>query len=182
MHGLPDEFDEAMDLLKIKNDKNPIVVSYINQKVALDKRAFKDAPLHEYLETAKGGYKGQILPNNLQNRQGHFVVYYDNRLPEFAALGLNVPNPGLIRRLNRMEQTMSNFFFWFALQENIPEELKPKVPAYRLPVLLEPPKVFDKRLKEWGPPAATRPDSRFVATTSWCYPADRIPTCSRNWN
>ena len=162
MHGLPKEFDETMGGLKKLMEKNPAgkdptVVSYTNLKASFNTRV-RDAKLRDYLDDiVKGGYKGRSLVEKIEEwdkekkvkttveREGHFVLYIDERVPEFT-------DSSLRRRLNRMEQTMFNFFCWFALEENMPEEMKPRVPGFRLPVLLEPLETFDKKLKDWGPP------------------------------
>ena len=162
MHGLPKEFEEIMDALNKADPGNATYASFAKIRSALNQSANKSAPLPEFLKKGvvlNADYVGEYLKEvikkglKLSNRDGHFRVYYRNDLQEFT----ENDSASVKRRLKRMEQTMSNFFYWFAFQEFMKDEMKPKVPEYKLAVLLEPPDKFDERLKEWGGPAQGEP-------------------------
>jgi len=143
-HGLPDKIDGTMGLMKKAGADRPAYVNYNRFKAELKKPPTADLPIYEAAELKEQGYRTMDSP------EGHFRVY-------FKADKENLNDAAVKWRLSRMDETFNNFYLWFAFQEYLQDGVhkglpNPPLPAYRLPVIVENPKDFAKRLKDWGIP------------------------------
>jgi Protein of unknown function (DUF1570) len=136
-HGLTKEFHETMAALEKMAPQHPAVERY-----ARIKKDMNISPTAETLISKDTRTELENLGSKLT--RDHYVAYWKK--------DASISEKQIARRLDRLEDICSNFFFWCALQEGM---TLPNVPKYRLPVLVEPRAAFDKRLKDEGRTKAT---------------------------
>jgi hypothetical protein len=137
-YGLLKEFHAAMDELKSVNAKHPAVTAYGQiQKQLKQPFGEEDPALKGYLDQLRSeGYRAVV------SEQGHYTLY--TNLPPLTA------NEALVkRRLQRLEETLEAFYYWFALQDKLPA---PPMPRYRLlGLVVNDPDDFYMKHKNAGP-------------------------------
>jgi hypothetical protein len=115
--GLMREFYAAMDELKKLDPKHPVAVNYVRVQNGLKKPPSAEDPaarnLAEELTKTDPGRFHKVNGTSgfyvaLTNQQGNFDI--DTK-----------------RRLNRLYETMESFYYWFALNPNLPQ---PAFPQY----------------------------------------------------
>jgi hypothetical protein len=136
--GLMKEFHESFKELKEVDAKNPLVAIYQQVQNQLKATPPKDDPsLKNFIEAAKSeGFQSLTV-----SEKGHYALL--TNLPPLPS------SEDLIkRRLARLEEEFEAFYYWFALQENVPV---PPLPAYRLlGIVVNDPADFYRRNKNWG--------------------------------
>jgi hypothetical protein len=119
--GLMAEFHKVMDELGKADSTHPIWVAYDKTKAALDpKKAPKvnDPAAREFLEELKkDGYR--TVPND----KGHYVM--------LTNVKGGMQDAALAKKLSRLEDAYSSFFYWFALKGQVRA-----LPPHRLAVVV----------------------------------------------
>jgi len=121
-HGLKPQFHNTMaDLVKL-DPKHTIAAAYMAVQADLKKPLAADDPVTKSLiaDLLADGYR--VVPSEA----GHYAVL--TKVPASTQVEAQ-----LKRRLNRFEETFENYFYWFAMQGNVPV---PPMPKHRLLVLL----------------------------------------------
>jgi hypothetical protein len=141
-HGLvkTKDFQHALDDLVKLDPKHPVVKN-LERVRDMIKKPFPDSdPDVKALiaEVQKDGFRPKFGP------LGHYVLLTNlPPTPQTDAI--------LTRRLVQLEEALENFYYWFALQKDLP---LPAFPQSRLPaVLLSSPQEFYSRHVAWGAPA-----------------------------
>jgi hypothetical protein len=147
-HSLADKFHLAMgELTKFDADSpsyrefESIIKNYLRVKSELAKApAGNDPSLKGFLdEQAREGFQ------EFRSKQGHYSLW-----SKFAKG--NKDNEALTKeKLVRLEQTLENFYYWFALQKDAEQ---PALPRTRLVVMMAAPEVFQNRQVSAGVEAA----------------------------
>lgn len=137
VHGQWKSFHTTMDEAQKLDGKHPLVISYNKVKTALKAAPAEEAPTLQPLlaDLKNDGYRSVASDMN------HYVLYHN-----MAA------NPGddqaVKQRLARMEETLESFYYWFAMQDQVP---MPSLPKRRLvAVLVKEPKDFHSKHVYWG--------------------------------
>jgi hypothetical protein len=136
-HGLMKEFHATIDELKKRDAKHPVVAAYHKVQSQLKAPlADTDPALKSFLDEARSeNYRPTV------SDKGHYALY-SNRPPD------QDNNINTKRRLARLEDALESFYYWFALQDNMPI---PAMPRYRLlGFVMDDPSEFYKSHKSWG--------------------------------
>ncbi len=137
-YGLMKEFHESIKELKDIDAKNPVVIAYQQIQNQLKAAAPPDDPaLKGFIDEAKSeGFQAMVISD-----KGHYGLL--SNMPPLPA------NDALVkRRLARLEEEFESFYYWFALQENVPI---PPPPQYRLlGIVVNDSADFYRRNKNWG--------------------------------
>lgn len=153
-HGLYREFDNSMSSLKNSGAGRLAYERFVQLRAEFKKPPTAEMQFANLNQLNVNGYR------TIDSPEGHYRVYYKPS-PELTEASLKW-------RLARMEETFANFYYWFALQENVP---LPARPATKLAVIIENSLDFPKQLKEWGVPPGGRdgftfrPEALTVLTT-----------------
>jgi len=134
--GLNDKFQSVVEEIQKANPKHPAVVNVARVKADLKKPiTATDPALQPFLDELRSeGYRP------LLSEQGHYGIMAKVPLNQSKDLELK-------SRLNLFEETMQNFYNWFALQD-MPQ---PAMPAYKQWIVLpESVKDFDTLHAAWG--------------------------------
>ncbi len=137
-YGLMKEFHESIRELKDIDAKNPVVIAYQKIQSQLKAVAPQDDPaLKTFIEEAKTeGFQTMVVSD-----KGHYGLL--SNLPPLPVNDVLVK-----RRLARLEEEFESFYYWFALQENVPI---PPLPRYRLlGIVVNDSADFYRRNKNWG--------------------------------
>jgi hypothetical protein len=132
-HGLMDQFHKMMEELRAVDIKNSVLVAYDKTKAALDK---SKAPKQE--EPAARAVMDELKKDNyrtLTSDQGHYTLVTNCRADQKHTAELN-------RKLSRLEEVYSTFFYWFALRGQV----RPLPPHKLVVVVVE---TTDDRSKEF---------------------------------
>jgi hypothetical protein len=139
-HGLTSQFHAAMEDARKLDPKLPAVANYARVQAALKKPPAADDPEAKALiaEFSRSGRYHRV------NGSG-FYVALTNQEPTF--------DNDTKRRLNRLQETLENFYYWFALNDQLPQ---PALPQYRQLLLVSntPEDFFDKHAL-WDSPVFT---------------------------
>jgi hypothetical protein len=123
--GLMTEFHKVMDELRKADGTHPIGIAYDKTRAALDpKKAPKvnDPAAREFLEELKKeGYR------TVPNEKGHYVMLTNVKFDGKGGL----QDAALAKKLSRLEDAYSSFFYWFALKGQVRA-----LPAHRLAVVV----------------------------------------------
>jgi hypothetical protein len=138
-HGLVKEFHATMEEFKKVEPKHAAVVNYTRVQNALKKPFGSDDPAAEGLlqDLAEKNFR------KVPDESGHYVVL--TNLPP------NPQNEALVkRRLKSFDEVVENFYYWFAIQTELPQ---PEFPKHRLAVLLtSDAEEHHDKLARWGFP------------------------------
>ena len=134
------------------------VKNYHEVKANMKKAPTEEAPFLGKLpaELTAEEYKSMVSP------EGHYRIYFkwpNPPTPDFTAEGLKW-------RLARMEETFSNFFSWFALQEKV----VPPLPPIGSPSSSTTPSTMRNGLKEFG---LIFPGDGYACSDSSTWPCSR---------
>src|SRR5262249_25315620 len=124
--------------LKDVDAKNPLVAAYHRIQDQLKAPPPKEDPaLKTFIEEAKSeGFQSLTV-----SKKGRYALL--SNLPPLPSSEVLIE-----RRLARLEEEFEAFYYWFALQENVPI---PPLPQYcLLGVVVNDPADFYKRNKSWG--------------------------------
>jgi hypothetical protein len=133
-HGMLAEFLKTMDELAVADKENPTVKNYLQVKADLAKPAPPNKDLLRWksrlsVERFKGAEK----------EKGHYTLLHDNPTND---------TPDVQARLNRLEDNLQTFLYWFALKGKVLT-----VPAQRLLVVMPPkPADFDAAKQKFDAP------------------------------
>jgi len=132
-HGLMAEFHKMMDELRVVDSKNAVLLAYDKTKDALAKAK---APKQE--EPAAKAVMDELKKDNyrvVSSEQGHYTLLTNCRADQKH-------NAELKRKLDRLEEVYSTFFYWFALRGQI----RP-LPPHKLTVVVV--ETSDDKAKEF---------------------------------
>ncbi len=135
-HGLTSRFHEAMTLLAKVDSKNAVLQSYERTEAALKAPATAD---DRATQSIVNDLKGEGF-RALESEGGHYSILTKMTGVQAEALAK--------RRLNRLEEAYKNFFYWFALQPDLPQPAPPKQRLYVM--LVEDKNDFQKYHDLWG--------------------------------
>ena len=146
--GLNKEFHLAMGELAKVDANDPVAKEYQPQ-IQNYQRVLKDlkqAPtgtdpaLKALLDELSGdGFRSEVSDKK------HYVLYTKfAKSPDTEAL--------IKQKLARLEETLENFYYWFALEKTGTEQ--PALPRTRLVVVMTDPGLFQNRQLSWGAPPA----------------------------
>lgn len=137
--GLINQFHGVMEDLRKLDPKHPAVANYLRVQAALRKPPAADDPAAKSLMAELSGkYQYHTITGN-----SAFYVALTNQQPNFDG--------DTKRRLNRLHESMESFYYWFALNDQLPQ---PALPRYRQ-LLIVPNSVEEFYAKHalWGSPA-----------------------------
>ncbi|GEM_PF-3387424 len=135
-HGLTKEFHNAMAALAKADPNHFAVANYNRVQADLKKAPGADDPATQSIIGDLRDEKFQLNPSD----NGHYGVLAKSASP--------IANAAMKRRLARFETAFDNFFYWFALQENVQP---PAMPKYRLyAVLVEDKERFHALHSQWS--------------------------------
>jgi hypothetical protein len=136
-HGLMKQFHQTLEELKKVDAKHPAAVAYQKIQKQLAAAAPGDDPSLKdfYKEMRSQNYRSMV------SDKGRYVL--------FTTLTPGKDDAKVKRRLTRLEEALESFYYWFALQDNVPV---PPMPRHRLAgVLISEPAEFYRKHKSWGP-------------------------------
>lgn len=135
-HGLHKDFHNSMAAFAKVDPNHFAVKNYLRLQTELKQPLASDDPA---TQTVLAGLKDEGFGLNL-SEAGHYGI-----LSKAASA---VAGSAMKRRLTRFETAFDNFFYWFALQENVQQ---PALPKYRLyAVLVEDKEKFHGLHSEWS--------------------------------
>jgi uncharacterized protein DUF1570 len=135
-HGMTKNFHDALNALAKADPKNAALQSYERMDAALKVPAStEDRATHNFVNDLKGE-SFRIV----DSEGGHYSIVTKMTGAQADAL--------VKRRLNRLEDMYKNFFYWFALQPELPQPAPPKQRLYVM--LVDSKNDFQKYHDFWG--------------------------------
>ncbi len=137
-HGLSKEFHASMEEFRKLDPKNPVAVNYLRVQTALKKPPTADDPAIKSLIFDLT--KTDAVKYHAVNGDAGFYVALTNLQSSF--------DPDIKRRVNRLQETLESFYYWFALNDQLPQ---PALPEYRqLLVVTNSVTEFYAKHAQWG--------------------------------
>ncbi len=139
-HGLPKEFHSSMDGFCKLDPKSPVAVNYLSVKNGLKKAPTADDPAVRGL--IEDMTKNDAVKYHAITSESGFYVALSNMPASY--------DKDIKRRANLLHETLENFYYWFALNDQLPQ---PALPEYRqLLIIAGSIGDFYAKHAEWGAP------------------------------